>query len=356
MSNYALSVLNTGQALLKKNLNEAEQRRKMPSVFELAIKNQEFSIPNAQELRVSPLRPVEIYYMKDVAAGAGTAKAYNHTGTYGDSGSATVTYVQYVETFSLPQKLAYNNRIGYEQMFNNLYEMKWKNLRTRHDTAALAFLYNNRVQLAAATINPQLASANAGAWDDTNKALVIPDAKKSLFLSNSKAAMASRYMNMTGQYDCVADLQMAANFNNYMNQGAGNQANLTWQFDNVAFAVTQDVIDTNYALGSTLWLPKGMFAGLYWNEGLNKTGLRNDDIGGTIGMIGTIDDPFGSGARADISMYTQRADTSANTTGGSTQDFVDQWELTLTVGYVLPPLSTANDSVVMEIVQAGTTA
>jgi hypothetical protein len=50
-------------------------------------------------------------------------------------------------------------------------------------------------------------------------------------------------------------------------------------------------------------------------------------------------------------MYSQRADTSANGTGGSTQDMVLQVELTVTMGYVVPPLSLAGDSAVFEIVQ-----
>jgi hypothetical protein len=350
MANYASSVLNTGQALITAKNNTPEQRRKKPTVFELAIKNQEFSIPHAQTLRTSPLRPVEIYYFKDVAAGSATAKSYNHTGSMGDSGAASVVYVQTVETFSLSEKIAANQYMTYQQLFNNLYEMHWKNLRTRQDTAALSYLYSYRNQLAASVMTPRLASANPGKWEETTHALEISQANATQFINKGKSAMAASLY--TGEYDVVADLQMASTFAQYMNQGAGNQANLTWQFDNVDFAVTQDVIDSAYSLGSTLWLPKGMFAGLDWNEQLNKTGLINPDKGGSIGMIGTTADPFGSGAVADISMYTQRADTSSNTSGGSTQDFVDQWELTLTVGYILPPLTLANDSVVMEIAQA----
>lgn len=350
MANYASSVLAKGQALITAKNNAPEQRRKMPTVFELAIKNQEYSIPQAQALRTSPLRPVEVYYFKDVAAGSATAKAYNHTGGIGDSGAATVVYVQTVETMSLSEKIAANQYMSYEQMFNNLYEMKWKNLRTRQDTAALAFLNTYRNQLSSAVMTPRLASANPGTWNDTTFALEISNANASQFVNKAKSAMmASLY---SGQYDCITDLQLSANFNQYINQGAGNQANLNWMFDNVDFAVTSDQIDSNYALGSSYWLPKGLFAGLYWNEQLNKTGLINPDKGGSIGMIGTINDPFGSGAVADISMYTQRADTSADTSNGSTQDFVDQWEITLTVGYVLPPLTLANDSVVMEIAQS----
>ena len=352
MSNYADSVLAKGQAVVTKRNQQPEQRRKMPTVFELAIKNQEYSIPNAQELRVSPLRTVEINYFTNVAAGSSTAKAYNHTGIYGDSGKVELVYVSTVETFSLPRKLYYNSVLSYENAFNNLYEMKWKNLRTRHDTAALAFLYANRVQLAAATIEPQIASAGfngtVGQWDDTNKALTVNAGYNKQFIQYAKQVMASRYF--TGELDIIADLQMAAQFDYAAQQGQGNAANTAFQFAGCNIASTQDVIDSEFTLGSILAMPKGMFAGLNWNEGLNKKGV-NQDIGGPIGTLGTIQDPFGSGAIADISMYTQRADTSANTTGGSTQDIVDQWELTLTIGYALPPLSTSLDSVVHEIAQ-----
>ncbi len=85
-------------------------------------------------------------------------------------------------------------------------------------------------------------------------------------------------------------------------------------------------------------------AGLNWNEGLNRKGI--DYGNNTTGNLGTMSDPLGSGAVADISYYVARADTSANGSGGSTQDMVPQWELTLTVGYVVPPLSLASDSVI----------
>lgn len=343
MSNYASAVLAKGQAVVTARNQAPEQRKKAPTVFELAIKNQEYSIPNAQELRVSPLRPVEIDYFTSVVPGTGTAKAYNHTGTYGDSGKVELVYVTHVETIGLPRKIAYNSILTYEAMFANQYEQKWKNLKTRHDNSALAFLLANRCQLSSATITPQTASANAGTWSDANFALEISQTDRTLFIQRMKSFMQARYF--TGDLDVITDLQLMAAFKNYMNQGAGNQANTSYQFDGVDFTVTQDVVDAAYSLGSCFALPKGLFSGLLWNEGLNKKGVSQDQ-GGPVGTLGTAADPFGSGAIADISMYTQRADTSANTSGGSTQDIVDQWELTLTVGYALPPLSAAGDSVV----------
>ncbi|MBK7885479.1 MAG: hypothetical protein IPJ81_18065 [Chitinophagaceae bacterium] len=64
MANYASSGVAKGQAVVTSRNNAPEQRRKIPTVMELALKNQEYSIPNANELRKSELRPVEIYYQK----------------------------------------------------------------------------------------------------------------------------------------------------------------------------------------------------------------------------------------------------------------------------------------------------
>lgn len=353
MSNYATAVLAKGQAIVTEKNQQSEQRRQMPTVFEMALKNQEYSIPDANELRKSPLRPVEINYFANVPAGTATAKAYNHTGSYGDSGKVSLVYVQFVETMGIPRKIADNSIMTYQNIFNNLYEQRWKNLRTRHDIAALAFLYANRTQLTNALMDPQIQAAgfgplntgNYGSWNQNNFAIEVNASTQNLFIQRVKSVMAARFFE--GDLDIVADLQHAAQFDYAAQQGAGNLANIAFQFAGTDISVTQMLIDPNYSLGSVLAMPKGMFAGMCWNEALNKRGV-DDDPGGAIGILGTIQDPFGSGAVADLSMYTQRADTSANTSGGSTQDIVDQWELTVTMAYALPPLSAAGDSVLTE--------
>ena len=347
MANYATSVLVKGQALATKQYNEAEQRRQMPSVMELALKNQHISIPDAQALRVSPLRTVDVNYMKNITAGTATAKAYNHSGGIGDSVKINVNYLQTVETFSLPRKIAYNNFVTYTQMYANQYMMAWKNLKTRQDILALAYLYSVRNQLDATTMQARLATAGLGNyWDATTGALALPSGMTNLFIAQLKAAMEASYY--TGEYDVICDVQKALQFENYMNQGAGNFSNTSWQFAGCTFARTQQVIDSNYTLGSTLAMPKGAFAGLCWNEGLNVKGVFQDE-GGPVGILTTANDPFGSSAVADLSVYTQRADTSSDTTGGSPEDIVDQFELTLTMGYIVPPLSLSLDSTVLEV-------
>lgn len=342
MANYAASILAKGQAKVTAKYQTPEQRRQMPTVMELALKNQSISIPDAQALRVSPLRTVDVNYLTNITAGSATAKAAVHTGTYGDSGAINVVYVQHVETLSMPKKIAANSIYNEEELFANRLEMACKNLRTRHDNSALAFLLANRAQLTAAVMNPQIASANPGTWNETNFALEIAQQDKNLFIQRIKAMMAARFY--TGAYDIVADLQLAQGFEYQMNQGSGNFANTSFQFGDAGIATTQVQVSSAYPFGSALIMPQGTLAGLVWNEQLNVKGFDSGQT--TTGKLGTMLDPLGSGAIMDVSFYTARADTSSNTSGGSTQDLVDQWELTLTVGYVAPPLSTASDSVI----------
>lgn len=358
MANYAASVLAKGQGVVTARNQAPEQRRKIPTVTELALRNQEYSIPNANELRKSDLRTVEIYYQKNKAAGATTAKAYNHSGTYGDSGSVTLTYVTHVEKIQLPRKIAQNNILTYEQMFTNLYEMAWKNLRTRHDNSALAFLIAQRCQVLAATMNAEIASANPGTWEDVNNALAIEAANKALFIQKVKSFfMARKY---TSDLDIIADLQMADQFEFAMQQGAGNNTRTDFQFAGTSISRTQDQISSGYPLGAVLAMPAKSLSGLQWNDPLNRKGVNSGE--NEVGILTTARDPFGdqstnseglaTGAVADVSMYTQRADTSANTSGGSTQDIVDEWEIALTIAYALPPIATSLDSVVHLIGQS----
>jgi hypothetical protein len=74
LANYALSVLAKGQAKITQKFNAPELRRQTPSVLGLALQNQDISIPRAQDLRTSPLRPVDVNFFTNIAPGTATAK------------------------------------------------------------------------------------------------------------------------------------------------------------------------------------------------------------------------------------------------------------------------------------------
>ena len=344
MANYVASALAKAQAKVTQQWGASELRVITPSVVGLALKNKDIAIPAPEQLRVHENRVVDINYFTKRAAGAGTAKAAAHTGSKGDSAKVNLTYITHVETFSVNAKLANNNIFAYEEILANELKQAWDNLLARHNTSAVDFLETNRMQLGAAALADAIAASGAGAWEDTNKTLEMSVADKDLRLQKAESFLAARYF--TGMYDAVVDLQTWGDMMYLINQGAGNNQNLSYQFGNTTMVQSQKALTANYTKGAFYLMPKAGFAGICWNDKLNRENYQKD---ATIGLFTTMADPYGLGAVADLSVYSGRVDSSADTTGGSLQDVKDEYELTLTIAYASAPLSTANDSVIHQI-------
>lgn len=340
MSNYAPSVLVNAQAILGSKYNEAELRRKERPALALAVRNQDFAIPNHAELRTADSRPVDVKYFTRRAAGSATAKVAKHTGTKGTSGNVTLAYARFVETFRISRKQAQNNLFSFQQMFANEIEQAIQNIKDRAETAGIAYLVANRLQIASPT------TSGAGTWSGTNFALEVAAGNKARFAQFAKSFMAGRLYR--GDYDMIADLTEYRELEYQAAQGAGNSVNTSALFTGLNIVPTVDTILGAYTGGSALIMPAGQFAGLVWNDPLNRQGLVSGD--NNVGMLGTMADPFGSGITFDVSMYTDRSDQSA--AGGNVQDILDEWEVSMTIGWALPPLSTASESVVHLIAQA----
>jgi hypothetical protein len=340
MANYATSILTTAQAMLGKKYNEAELRRKIRPAIQLAVKNQDFAIPNHQALKTADSRPVDVMYFVQRAPGAATAKVAKHTGTKADSGKVTLAYVRFAETFRISRKQAQNNVVGFQDMFNNELQQAILNVLGRMESSAIAYLVANRCQLAAPV------TSGAGTWNVTNFALEIAAGNKARFAQFAKSFMQGRFYR--GDMDVISDLAQYREYEFQAAQGAGNSINESFQFQGMNIAPTTDVILAAYTAGSALYMPAGTFAGLVWNDPENRKGT--DDGNNNVGMLGTLLDPFGSTVVFDVSKWTDRADESA--AGGNVQDIKDEWEISATVGWALPPLSLASDSAVHLIAQA----
>jgi hypothetical protein len=339
MANYASSVLVNAQAKLATKYNEAELRRKNRPVLDLAVKNVPYCLPDHQTLKVAEARTVEVKYLKKKPAGATTAKVAVHTGTKGDSDTLNLSWSTYVEKFYTSRKQAQNNVIAFEVMMQHEIEQAIANIKDRAETAGLAAMYANRCQIAAP------ATSGAGTWEATEFALQVSAANASYFAQLVKQFMFGRYYR--GEFDVVADLVQYGAMERVMNQGAGNSTNTAFQFGGLNIAPTTETIASAFTAGSALVMPAGTFAGLVWNDPENRKG--KDAGENNVGSLMTMADPFGSGITFDISHYTVRRDESAS--GGHAQDIVDEWEVSLNIGWAVPPISTTDDSAIHLIAQ-----
>lgn len=339
MSNYASSVLVNAQAKLATKYNEAELRRKNRPVIDLATKNVPYCLPDHQALRVSENRTVDVKYLKKRAAGSATAKTALHTGTKGDSGTLALSWNSFVETFYTSRKQAQNNVISFEAMYQHELEQAIQNIKDRAETAGVTAVFSNRSQINNAAVVTASAGA-AASWNATNKAVDVASGSASYYAQIIRQVMTGRLYQ--GQYDVIADLIQMGAFERTMNQGQGNATNTAFQFANMNIVPTVDTMSGAYTAGQTLVMPAGSFAGLVWNDPMNRKGIEAGE--NAVGTFGTILDPFGSGLIFDISHYVVRADESSN--GGGVQDVQDQWEISLNIAWAVPPISTASDSAI----------
>lgn len=341
MANYTASALLAAQAKFIPTFESPEVRRKQNPALMLALKNTAVTIPSHQELRKKDDRAVKAYIKTKRAASATTAKAHNHTGTKADSAEVTLAWVKFIEPFTIYLKQGQSNIFDYsEQLAHEMMESA-RNIHSRAGTAALAYLQSNRSQQAAP------ATGGAGTWNATTFALEVDAADKDKFMQNIASFM--RVQNHRGQYDAILDANQYRKMQYILNQGMGNNQNLSWTADDFStIAETTETIDANYTNGSGLIMPAASFAGLPWNDPVNRKG--KGDYDSVLGGYGVIADPLGSGVNFDFHAYTTRADGSSQ--GGGLQDEVLEAEMCLTIGWVLPPLSTASETVVYEVAQS----
>jgi uncharacterized protein YbjQ (UPF0145 family) len=344
VANFASSVLVNAQTVLATKFNEAELRRKQRPVLNLAVKNSAYCLPDYETLRKAEARTVEVKYLVQRAAGAATAKAALHTGTKADSGTLNLSWSTFVEKFYTSRKQAQNNVIAFERMFQHDLDQAIQNLKDRAETAGLAAVVSNRTQLNLTGATGLAASQ--GTWDNVNKGITVAAGNASYFAQTIKQAMMFR--KYRGRFDVIADLIQNSAFEKVQNQGAGNSSNTGFQFGDLNIAPTIETILGAFTLGSALVMPEGSFGGLVWNDPENRKSKDSGD--NNVGTLTTMADPYGSDISFDVSHYSVRRDESAS--GGHAQDIVDEWEVSLNIGWAIPPISTATDSAIHLFAQA----
>lgn len=357
MANYVASNLVAAQAKFMKNFTDPEIRRKQNPALALALKNLNATIPSHQELRKREDRSVYAYLFQQIAPGTGTARAARPTGTKGNSIQVGLTWQSIVETFEISMKQGDTNVYSYQEMLMNQMMQAAMNIHSRLGTIFLNYLQVNRNQVL--TIPYTGATVQGVTVDGTDFAYEVAATDSNYFFQ--KAANVMKQLNYAGTLDMIADPLAFTQAQKLRAQGTQNATNLTFQFDDINIAMTNEVIDATYPNGSVLAMPAGTFAALPWIPKQNRAGYG--DYESYTGGYGTFVDPLGmmlteldaQGNQVSVPLtyavygYTQAADDQAN--NGYYQDQVTTFEISIDVAPTLAPLSIANSSVVNEFVQ-----
>lgn len=330
MANRTTANLVKAQARLLGAFQQAELRFRFPATY-LALRSMApIMFPNYDVLRTREDRTVETNFATRSARALGSARTHNHTGSKGDTAVLTPTWTSYTDKFNMSLKQADNSLYNAdEQMFQEL-SNTISNFMEGYETAATAYLFNNRSGVNVATAE--------GTFDATDDVFEIVEAKESRAIQITKIAMdANKY---TGGMTVFCDSISYAKFEYQAAQGATNSTNLSFQFNGVTFIHSVELgalgagLVSAYAKGFWIVVPNGMVATLPWIPKQNREGVST-----TVANYSNILNPIDGEVYA-LHTYETGADDSAN--NGYTQDVVTQYEISQDLAFAKAPLTTAS--------------
>ena len=206
------------------------------------------------------------------------------------------------------------------------------------ETALMALLNTNKTQVVT-SLTPQ-----SGTWDAANFLFGVAQADKTQYFQYLKMFMLEQYYGAS--YDVINNVRAQAAAMFTAQQGQGNATNLGWQIDGMNMTTSTELANAAGYDWMSYILPEGSIGILPWIPKLNREGFGDTfNVGG---RYGTIVDPLGSGLTFAVHEYAAGADNEAGS--GESQDIDVQVEVSVDLGPVIAPMSTANLS---PIVKAG---
>jgi len=340
MANYSDSRWTAFQYKLDELMNMPENKHKPSPTLMKYLKNTDFLIPASEKERALGVKQsdsdtVEVNILKLQSISTGSARAAAHTGSINDSEKTAVTFTTTSAAFKYSAK-------GADRTIWQVAEQVAQQIRSAsialHDqieTTLLAGLNTNKNQSVIST------TPRSGTWDNTNYIFQIPAADRERWMQRVKGFMREQYYK-NSMFEVILDeyLWQEGEFN--LQQGAGNSSNLAWQGNGLDAGIspTQELtLDSGYD-GMGYIFPVGSIGILPWIPQLNRQGFGSAGANG--GLYTTIQDPLGSGLTFAVHEYMSGADN--NAAAGETQDVDVQVELSIDLGPVIAPMTTANAS------------
>lgn len=330
MANRTPANLVKAQAKLIGAFQNAELRFRFPATYLALRAMAPIMFPNYDVLRTREDRAVETSFATRSSRALGSARTHNHTGVKGDTSTLTPTWASYTDKFNMSLKQADNSLYNAdEQMFQEL-SNTISNFMEGYETAATAYLFNNRSGVNTATAE--------GAFDAADDVFEIAEAKETRAIQITKIAMdANKY---TGGMTVFCDSISYAKFEFQAAQGISNATNLSFQFGGVTFIHSVGLgalgagLVSAYAKGFWIVVPNGMVATLPWIPKQNREGVvtKENEYSNILNPI--------DGENYALHSYEIRADDSVN--NGYTQDVVTQYEISQDLAFTKAPLTTAS--------------
>lgn len=275
----------------------------------------------------SDLQTKQVDYIIRSTDSVTNSRSASLTGAMGDSLRDTLTFVTYTRQFTISDDLVRNNTQKAAKMMAAQLRNARLDIGASIETAAVTKLeaFKNTVSKAAT-------SGVLATWDSSNYVLEVAKADQDLYWNYLSTDM--KNLNFFGQYQSIHNNNANALINRQMAQGAGNSANLTYQFPEFDFYTSNSVTNLSDYFTTGYVVPKGTIGLVDWIPGKFKEGLVNHAEWDFMG----IPDPFGTFDQ--MSLAVQKKVQSGAGYSGSTQDAVWLYEVGVDVAFYIPTITT----------------
>jgi hypothetical protein len=335
MANYADTVLQNARAKMTEMLNEKfEGRPRHTELIEAFMQTSSLTLPNLADIREATTQTTQTMYAKKTAYTVNTGKSCSPSGEQGDSGIVNLTWNNRNVVVSISEARHDGNEykmaeaLAIELM--NAEKDLFKGATGSVDAVILAYLEANRTQVCA--------SGTLGTFDGVNFSLDYANANVADFYNYLYSDM--QLNNYSGEFYDIFNTTWGAYAREQANQGEANATNTKFQyqmpFDFMGFS-SNSITNAAGDLTTHYVIPAGGVAMLDWNDPKNRRGLESGDA-----YWDTYQSKFMPGVTLDLFKKVACSDTSAS--GGSVQDLVHTYELSINFALTHAPLSTANET------------
>jgi len=326
MANYADTVLQNAIAVMTDPANEKEFRQEAYGALDAHLAHADMMSPDIASIKQSSAQSAYMDYFKRSSETVGSARTHSVTGAYGDTGSLALTWTTYSREFSISVAQGDLNRYRDTQIAAKQLKNTMIDLYEAIEDDCVSNLETNRNTLAGNR-------SGLSTWHG------VPSYTAHITLANT-----ANYYNyiMTdlrndkynGLLQDVHTGNMNARIAEYMAQGAGNDTNLAFQFPGFEFHTSNSITNGSDFFATSYVIEAGGIAAIPWIPQPNRRGIT----GHGEYEWASIPDPFGKLGSLAVFIKRTAADTSGS--GGTVQDAVSIYEISVDVATPVVPLST----------------
>lgn len=284
MANYTDTNLEAAVARFFGSFEGAMNRDPFVEFLKELYSSSDYLFPNAGEIKESSKRTIKAKIAKTIIEEANGARSCTLSGTYGDGVNTTLNWSTVALTGAISMKQHQDNEIKLQEAIAKRIADLRKSCLTTIETAAQAWFEANKTTSNAAT--------SYGTFDaGTDVFEIIPSLATNPGFLNIAEQMLAENRYRSGNLAAIVNGYTYPQLRYQSQQGAGNAANLAFQFGNWSVSNGLGYDDANYPNWFAFVFQKGLVGALSWIPEDYRNPRQGASVADSIGVKQSFPDP-----------------------------------------------------------------